>query len=552
MDIQIKNLSVSFPSPQGDAKVLRDADIILKSGKITAIVGESGSGKSILGAAVMGLLEQPVRVSGEILFGDTDLLSLSEKELNSVRGSRVGWIAQDPVAAMDPMVKVGGQMMEGVHFYQDGNDTKADGIRQLEEFGLADAQRVWDTYPFHLSGGMAQRVLTAMMTLPGPEWLIADEPTKGLDAFVRRQAAGAFRKLREKGVGILLITHDLRLAERLSDFLAVMYAGEIIEYGKTKDTFSVVALFGLSVVVFAALRILPGDVASVMAGVNSPPERVTQLREQLGLNRPLIAQYFDWMSALARGDFGTSILTGRSVTSLVGARASITFPLIILGLLIALAIGLPLGCAAVLARSATVRAVFHVLAIVGGAVPALWGGLLLILLFGRGVGLLDVFPSQGFPLDGWGAPGSAISALVLPAVSVGIIVGASLMRYTRAALGDLASSGYIDMACSCGMTRTQAVLRVGLRLATPQLVSVIGLTFASMVTGVMVIENLFALPGIGNGLVTDVGNRDLIAVQSELFLLAAFFLTVGLVVDLLHRVLDPRLKTATAITEVTA
>lgn len=96
------------------------------------------------------------------------------------------------------------------------------------------------------------------------------------------------------------------------------------------------------------------------------------------------------------------------------------------------------------------------------------------------------------------------------------------MRYTRAALGDLASSGYIDMARSCGMTRTQAVLRVGLRLATPQLVSVIGLTFASMVTGVMVIENLFALPGIGNGLVTDVGNRDLIAVQSELFLLTAF------------------------------
>lgn len=132
-----------------------------------------------------------------------------------------------------------------------------------------------------------------------------------------------------------------------------------------------------------------------MAGVNSPPERVTQLREQLGLNRPLIAQYFDWMSALARGDFGTSILTGRSVTSLVGARASITFPLIILALLIALAIGLPLGCAAVLARSATVRAVFHVLAIVGGAVPALWGGLLLILLFGRGVGLLDVFPRKG-------------------------------------------------------------------------------------------------------------------------------------------------------------
>lgn len=238
MDIQIKDLSVSFPSPKGDAKVLRDADIILKSGKITAVVGESGSGKSILGAAVMGLLESSVRISGEILFGNTDLLSLSEKELNSVRGARIGWIAQDPVTAMDPMMKVGKQMMEGVHFYRNGKDTTADGIRQLEEFGLSDAQRVWDTYPFRLSGGMAQRVLTAMMTLPGPEWLIADEPTKGLDAFVRRQAADAFRKLREKGVGILLITHDLRLAERLSDFMAVMYAGEIIEYGKTKDIFS--------------------------------------------------------------------------------------------------------------------------------------------------------------------------------------------------------------------------------------------------------------------------------------------------------------------------
>ena len=287
----------------------------------------------------------------------------------------------------------------------------------------------------------------------------------------------------------------------------------------------VVALFGLSVVVFAALRILPGDVASVMAGVNSPPERVTQLREQLGLNRPLIAQYFDWMSALARGDFGTSILTGRSVTSLVGARASITFPLIIL----ACSSPWPSACRWAVRRywpAAHVRAVFHVLAIVGGAVPALWGGLLLILLFGRGVGLLDVFPSQG---SRWMAGAHPVRRY--QRWYCGCIGrhhrGASLMRYTRAALGDLASSGYIDMACSCGMTRTQAVLRVGLRLATPQLVSVIGLTFASMVTGVMVIENLFALPGIGNGLVTDVGNRDLIAVQSELFLLAAFFLTVG-------------------------
>lgn len=304
------------------------------------------------------------------------------------------------------------------------------------------------------------------------------------------------------------------------------------------------ALFGISILVFIALRILPGDVATVMAGLNSPPERVAALREQLGLNKPLPLQYIDWASALLTGNFGTSILTGRSISSLVAARASLTFPLIILGLLVALAIGLPLGCACVLAHSPRVRSLLHVIAIIGGAIPALWGGLLLILLFSRGSGLIGIFPSQGFPQDGWADPARAIMSLILPALTVGIIVGASIMRYTRSALADLASSGYLDMAMSCGMTRTQAVLRVGLRLATAQLVSVIGLTFASMITGVMVVENLFALPGIGQGLVTDLGNRDLIAVQSELFMLAAFFLFVGLVVDLLHRALDPRLKSA--------
>ena len=217
-------------------------------------------------------------------------------------------------------------------------------------------------------------------------------------------------------------------------------------------------------------------------------------------------------------------------------------PLIVLSLLIALAIGLPLGCAAVLTRNPRLRGLFHGIAIVGGAVPALWGGLLLILLFSRGTGLLGLLPAQGFPDPGCATSGKALSCLLLPALTTGITAGASIMRYTRAAVGDMASSQAVDMAMACGMTRKQAVLRVALRLATAQLVSVVGLTFAQMITGVMVVENLFALPGLGAMLVTDVGNRDLIAVQSELFLLAAFFLLLGLVVDLTHRALDPRLK----------
>ncbi|MBF9693760.1 ABC transporter permease [Bifidobacterium dentium] len=305
------------------------------------------------------------------------------------------------------------------------------------------------------------------------------------------------------------------------------------------------ALVGLSLLVFALLRILPGDVAAVVAGTNATAERLTSLRAQMGLDKSYAAQYGDWVLGLLHGDLGTSVVSGKAVSAQVSSRASVTFPLIVLSLLIALAIGLPLGCAAVLTRNVRLRGVFHAAAIVAGAIPALWGGLLLILLFSKGIGLMGLLPSQGFPDAGWAAPLSAMAALVLPALATGITAGASIMRYTRAAVGDMASSQAVAMAMACGMTRRQAVLRVALRLAIPQLVSVIGLTFAQMVTGVMVVENLFALPGLGSMLVTDVGNRDLTAVQSELFLLAAFFLFLGLLIDLLHRMLDPRLKNAT-------
>ena len=305
------------------------------------------------------------------------------------------------------------------------------------------------------------------------------------------------------------------------------------------------ALVGLSLLVFALLRILPGDVAAVVAGTNATAERLTSLRAQMGLDKSYAAQYGDWVLGLLHGDLGTSVVSGKAVSAQVSSRASVTFPLIVLSLLIALAIGLPRGCAAVLTRNVRLRGVFHAAAIVAGAIPALWGGLLLILLFSKGIGLMGLLPSQGFPDAGWAAPLSAMAALVLPALATGITAGASIMRYTRAAVGDMASSQAVAMAMACGMTRRQAVLRVALRLAIPQLVSVIGLTFAQMVTGVMVVENLFALPGLGSMLVTDVGNRDLTAVQSELFLLAAFFLFLGLLVDLLHRMLDPRLKNAT-------
>ena len=142
----------------------------------------------------------------------------------------------------------------------------------------------------------------------------------------------------------------------------------------------VAALVGLSALVFVMLRVLPGDVAAVIAGTNATPERIASLRAEFGLDRPLVAQYGDWMAGMLHGDLGVSAVGGRPVARQIAMRAAVTFPLIVLSLLIALAIGLPLGCAAVLTRNPRLRGLFHGIAIVGGAVPALWGGLLLILL----------------------------------------------------------------------------------------------------------------------------------------------------------------------------
>lgn len=236
--IYIRRVSVSFPSAQGIVRVLREADMTLRSGAVTALVGESGSGKSILGAAVLGLNDPEARTEGEILYQGRNLLTLTEQEINYIRGKRIAWIAQDPVSAMDPVMPVGKQVGEMLSFRGklSKKDAESEGTARMARFGLESPETVSEKYPFELSGGMAQRVLMAMMTAEDPVWLIADEPTKGLDAFARRRTAAIFRAMKEnRNVGILLITHDLELAAAVSSYAAVMYAGQIVEYGPAED-----------------------------------------------------------------------------------------------------------------------------------------------------------------------------------------------------------------------------------------------------------------------------------------------------------------------------
>lgn len=240
MDISIEKLSVAFPSEKGETLVLRPTCLTWKEGEILALVGESGSGKSILGAAIAGLLPKEAEIKGKILYGDKDLLKLNEDERNEFRRTTLGWIAQDPVSALDPIYKVGRQVAEAFSFLHKPSkaEAKEKAVAQLGKFGFSEPESIYPLYPSEMSGGMAQRALTAMMTMTNPSMIIADEPTKGLDAFVRKQVADNFRKLKNQGTGILLITHDLHLARNLSDSMAVLYAGEILEQGRTEDIFA--------------------------------------------------------------------------------------------------------------------------------------------------------------------------------------------------------------------------------------------------------------------------------------------------------------------------
>ena len=304
----------------------------------------------------------------------------------------------------------------------------------------------------------------------------------------------------------------------------------------------IVAVLALSLVIFAAVRVLPGDVAQIMAGMNAPESRVETLREQLGLSRPWWVQYGNWLSGILHGDLGTSLTSGVPIASQMADRASITLPLVCYSLLIALVLGISFGVISVIARASWLRSTLHLLCLTLAAVPAIWAGLLIILLFGKGVGLVGIFPAQGIPEARWAASASMFASLTLPALSVGIIVAATIMRHTRAQLLSVQDHPAVIFAMANGATYAQSMVRVGLRLVLAQLVSVAGLAFAEMITGVMVIERLFTLPGLGSGLMIDMSQRDLLAVPSQILLLAVVIITIGVCVDIAHHLLDPRVN----------
>jgi peptide/nickel transport system permease protein len=315
----------------------------------------------------------------------------------------------------------------------------------------------------------------------------------------------------------------------------------VIRYALTRLGLLVVGLAVASVLIFLSLRVLPGDVAQLIAGAEATPAQIAAVRASLGLDVPLWSQYGDWIGGLLRGDLGTSLVTGTSVVAELADKARVTVPLAAMSLTVALLVGIPFGVLSALGRRRASGTAVSVIAQGLAAVPVVWAGLMLVVVFSVWLGWL---PPQGFPRSGWDDSAAAFRALLLPAVTIGVVEGAMLLRFVRSATLQALGQDYVRTAAAKGLTRTRALLSHGLPNVGLSVITVLGLQIAGVIVGAVIIEQLFTLPGIGRMLVGDVASRDLPKVQGELLALTGFVLFVGFLVDLVHRLVDPRQREA--------
>lgn len=230
--LSVKDLKVSFDTEAGIVEAVRGVSFSLGRERL-GIVGESGSGKTITGRSVLRLIRPPGRIeAAEMTFDGIDLLRASEREMRALRGQRIAMVMQDPKYSLNPVMKIGAQLTEGLRLRDKVSraEAHAKAIEALEAVQIREPERVMESYPHELSGGMGQRVMIAMMLIPNPDLLIADEPTSALDVTVQAEVLKILDALvRERGMGLIFISHDLRLVARFCDRVLVMYKGRVVE-----------------------------------------------------------------------------------------------------------------------------------------------------------------------------------------------------------------------------------------------------------------------------------------------------------------------------------
>ncbi|MFM8322318.1 MAG: ABC transporter ATP-binding protein, partial [Chloroflexota bacterium] len=279
--LEVKGLKTYFFTEAGVVKAVDGVDFSVRHGEVLGLVGESGCGKSVTSFSIMRLISPPGRtVAGEILFNGKDLLKLSDKEMTEVRGNRISMIFQQPQTSLNPVFKVGDQIAEVLQIHRQagkGQDWER-AVELLKLVGIPDAERKAHAYPHQMSGGQAQRVMIAMALALNPELLIADEPTTALDVTIQAQILDLIRALRsELDTAVILITHDLGVIAEMADNVAVMYAGNIVEYTDVRSLFAnplhpytqgLIASIPVLGKVKERLEVIPGSVPNM---VNLPP-----------------------------------------------------------------------------------------------------------------------------------------------------------------------------------------------------------------------------------------------------------------------------------------
>ncbi|APE45641.1 ABC transporter permease (plasmid) [Sulfitobacter alexandrii] len=299
----------------------------------------------------------------------------------------------------------------------------------------------------------------------------------------------------------------------------------------------ILTLLAVSIVVFAVMNVLPGDPALTILGLDATDDALAALRDQLGLNEPVVSRYFSWVWHAVQGDFGISHSFGVPVSTLIGERLGMTVALAVAGMIATLVLALTMGIGAAARHRRVGDWGVMFLSQLGIAVPAFWLSMLLVLLFAV---KLRWLPPGGFA--GWSDPVAAARSLILPTIALALVQSAVLARVTRSSALEVMRQDFVRTARASGLSRRRVLWRHVLPNALVPIVTIVGMQFAALVTGTIVIENVFYLPGLGRLIFQSISNRDLPTVQALVMLFAAIVVTANFVVDLLYVVIDPRLK----------
>ncbi|MDF2046952.1 MULTISPECIES: ABC transporter permease [Microbacterium] len=303
---------------------------------------------------------------------------------------------------------------------------------------------------------------------------------------------------------------------------------------------SAIVLLGVLIVVFALVHLVPGDPVRLALGTRYTPEAYEALRAASGLDRSLPEQFFSYLAHAVTGDLGVSFRNGQPVTTTLLQRLPATISLALVGLVVALIISIPAGISSALREGRVSDVIVRLSSQFGVSIPDFWLGMLLISLFSVTLGLLPASGYVAFADD----PAGWLRQVTLPGVTVGLVAGAIMTRYIRAAVIDVASSGYIRTAVSKGLPRRVVVSRHIVRGALVPVLTIAGIQLATILGGVIVVEVVFAWPGLGRLVYDAVAARDYPLIQGAVLLVAVMFIVVNLIVDVLYAVVDPRIRAA--------